>query len=353
MAFRKFSKAEDHPVRHSYCLLPNPMLIRHLRRTSNAWVVGILKYFYAIQRNTQITSKVENHFLEDIKGIITIAVIVLEVITKITIKEAIVKENTLVGVAHMEVDMINIQIPIGMKTTGMVATITETIMELLQTMEDNKVTIENLINLDTEKKVVLDMEMINMVANLPTIQTADHTIITINTIQIKVDITVVKEMITIATTTNLMMPPQPLKDIIVLINPTHSSHSIHKTLLPMVYQMHHSNNPTLIMDLINMHQQRQVQRQQLLVTIPVTSRISSILKPTSNNIPHSIISKEFKANPMDIHNNRITDNLLNLLKLVSYLLTHIIHRQGKLMILQQSKIISSIIFLSLSEKIHP
>lgn len=269
-----------------------------------------MKSFCAIQRNTRITSKVGNNSLEDIKGI-TIAVITLVVIIKITIKVATVKANTLVEVARMEVAMINIKIRIDMKTTGMVDTIAETIMAIPRII---KASTESLINPDMEKKVARDMVTISMVANLATIRIVDHlTIITINTIQVKVDLTVAKGMITIAATTNRMIP-QPRKDIVILINRTHSRHRTRKTLLPTVYLMHHSNNPTLIMDHINMHLQGQVQgkQQQQLATIQVTNSISNILQPISNNIPRSITSKEFKASQMDTH--RITDNLLNLPK---------------------------------------
>lgn len=235
--------------------------------------------------------------------------ITLVVTIKIIIKVAMVKVNTPVEV--MEVDMISIQIQTGMTTTDTVVTIAETIMGILHTMEDNKAIIENLINLETEKKVAQGMETTNMEINLATIQIADHIIITTNTIQVKVDIMVVKEMIIIVTTTNRMIQ-QVLKGIIILIHLTLSS--INKTLLQLGYKMDHSNNLILIIN-IHTHQQDKVQDKQQLVIILATSSINSILKPTSNNIPSSIINKEFKVNQMAIPNNRIMHNHLNLAKL--------------------------------------
>lgn len=234
--------------------------------------------------------------------------ITLVVTIKIIIKVAMVKVNTPVEV--MEVDMISIQIQTGMTTTDTVVTIAETIMGILHTMEDKAIT-ENLINLETEKMVAQGMETINMEINLATIQIADHIIITTNTIQVKVDIMVVKEMIIIVTTTNRMIQ-QVLKGIIILIHLTLSS--INKTLLQLGYKMDHSNNLILIIN-IHTHQQDKVQDKQQLVIILATSSINSILKPTSNNIPSSIINKEFKVNQMAIPNNRIMHNHLNLAKL--------------------------------------
>jgi len=331
MVYKRFSKADDLQVRHLFYLLPKQMLTKPLRRTSSEWARDILKYFYAIQRNTRITSKVGNHSQVDIKGdtIVTTKGITITLGIRINIKVVMAKESILVEVALMEEDdMKSILIRIGMKITGMVDTITEMTLEILQIMVDsnNRAITENHINLDMERKVRLDMAMINMEANLLTIRLADHTIVTISMIQVRADTITGKETITIAVTNPMINQHRNSKITAALI---HMDNSINKTPLQLLLQLIHlSNKTTNIMGSnINILLQQQTRQQrhllrsiyhlQLLEVMLVIHSINNILKVTNNNsMPSSITNKEFNLNKMHIHNsNSSIPSRLKLVKL--------------------------------------